>query len=60
MTESVLWVSLPWATFGLVVQHGQVVAAAPIARYAEGWSRERAEAYFASRGAVIEDVVQEA
>jgi hypothetical protein len=51
---TVLWVSLPWATFGLVCRRGQVVEAAPIARYAIGWSIDQAVTYFASRGAEME------
>lgn len=53
MTESVLWVSLPWATFGLVVRDGRVAEAAPIARYAVGWKVKRAVDYFTGRGAVV-------
>ena len=50
----ILWVRLPWATFGLVCRRGYVVEAAPIARYAIGWSVEQAVIYFASRGADLE------
>jgi hypothetical protein len=51
--DAIVWVSLPWAAFGLVVHDGYVVEAAPIARYAIGWSVDQATAYFASRGGEI-------
>jgi hypothetical protein len=50
--SGLLWVSLPHATFGLVVLDGMVVEAAPIARYALGWSLGRAVGYFGRRGRV--------
>lgn len=55
--SELIWVHLPWATFGLVVTDDTVTTAAPIARYAEGWSRDRAVSYFTSRGAEIQSVV---
>jgi len=52
----VIQVSLPHATFGLVVHDGWVVDAAPIARWAIG-KRERYVAdYFRRRGARFERV----
>lgn len=54
--EELIWVHLPWATFGLVVRDDHVTATAPIARYAEGWTRDRALSYFTSRGAEIQRV----
>jgi hypothetical protein len=53
--DRVIWVHLPWATFGLVARDGIVVQAAPVARYAEGWTVERALRYFAGRGATIQE-----
>ena len=53
MTESILVVELPFATFGLVIVNGHVVDAAPIARYAVGWKVKRAVDYFTRRGAVV-------
>jgi hypothetical protein len=52
---TVLWISLPWATFGLVCRRGRIVGSAPIARYAIGWTVDEAMTYFASRGAEIEE-----
>lgn len=46
-----VWVSLPWATFGLEVQDGHVVDAAPIARWAIGKPEADVAAYYRRRGA---------
>lgn len=47
-------VSLPWATFGLRVEHGTVVDAAPIARWAIGKPERDVAAYFRRRGATFD------
>lgn len=48
-----IWVSLPYATFGLRVDGGVVVEAAPIARWAVGLPEARVAAYFRKKGAVF-------
>lgn len=49
-----VWVSLPYATFGVAVQAGTVVAAAPIARWAIGKDESYVAAYFRRKGAVFQ------
>lgn len=51
MTERLIWVSLPWATFGLAVSDGLVADAPPIARWALGRSEHEVAAYYQARGA---------
>jgi hypothetical protein len=46
-----IWVSLPWATFGVAVQGGRVVDAAPIARWAIGKDERAVADYYRRRGA---------
>lgn len=46
-----LWVSLPWATFGIAAHDGRVVDAAPIARWAIGKPADQVAAYYRRRGA---------
>lgn len=46
-------VSLPFATFALIVDRGVVTDAAPIARYTVGWEARRADEYFTRRGARV-------
>jgi hypothetical protein len=48
-----VWVSLPWATFGLAVRDGVVVDAAPIARWTIGKPELDVAAYWRRRGAVF-------
>lgn len=48
-----IWVSLPWATFGVAVADGRVVDAAPIARWAIGKPEAQVAAYFRRKGARI-------
>jgi hypothetical protein len=51
---ALLWVSLPFATFGLVISSSlQVVDSPPIARYTLGWNARDAWRYFAGRGAQV-------
>jgi hypothetical protein len=49
--ERWIWVSLPHATFAVVVQGGRVVDAAPIARWAVGKSERQVADYFRRKGA---------
>ena len=51
--ERWIWVSLPWATFGLVVSGGRVMDAAPIARKSIGRDEREVAAYYRSRGATF-------
>lgn len=44
--------------FGLVVDGERVTAAAPIARYAVGWTAIRAVRYFVGRGCRVELVAR--
>jgi Domain of unknown function (DUF4326) len=46
-----IWVSLPYATFGLAVEGGVVVAAPPIARWAVGRPEREVAGYYRRRGA---------
>lgn len=46
-----IWVSLPHATFGLAVEGGRVVDAAPIARWAVGRPELEVADYYRRRGA---------
>lgn len=56
--DQTLWISLRGVTFGLVARNNVIVQTAPVARYAEGWTLDRAIAYFTSRGAAIEVAVR--
>lgn len=46
-------VELPWATFGLRVEAGVVVEAAPIARWAVGRDERRVANYYRRKGATF-------
>ena len=46
-----VWVSLPYATFGIEVRDGRVVDAAPIARWAIGKSEQYVANYYRRKGA---------
>lgn len=48
-----VWVSLPYATFGIAVEGGRVRDAAPIARWAIGKDERVVAAYFRRRGATF-------
>lgn len=43
-----------YACFGIVVEAGRVILAAPIARWARGKPWEGVRAYYERRGAVVE------
>lgn len=49
-------VVLPWAVFGLIVEDGIVVEAAPIAAWATGKSAREVLAYYKGRGARLERI----
>ena len=48
-----VWVSLPWATFGIAVNDGVVVDAAPIARWTVGKPERVVADYYRRKGAVF-------
>lgn len=48
-----VWVSLPWATFGLAVHDGRIVDAAPIARWSIGKHERDVADYYRRRGATF-------
>lgn len=50
-------VSLPWATFGLRVEGGYVVEAAPIARWTVGKDETVVANHYRRRGAVFTRLV---
>jgi hypothetical protein len=56
VTGRCIWVSLPYATFGLFSHDGKIIAAAPIAGWTVGRSERDVAAYFRRRGAVFRDV----
>lgn len=49
-----IWVSLPRATFALIVKDGRVVDAAPYGRRYLGWDERRAAAALKRAGAVLQ------
>ena len=51
MSERWVWVSLPYATFGIAAENGVVVDAAPIARWAVGKQERFVADYFRRKGA---------
>lgn len=51
-----IWVSLPYATFGIAVENGVVVEAAPIARKSVGRPEREVAAYYRRQGAVFRDL----
>lgn len=48
-----IWVSLPYATFAVVVRDGVVVDAAPIARWAIGKPEEKVATFYRRKGATF-------
>jgi hypothetical protein len=53
VTKRWIWVSLPYATFGIAVAEGVVTDAPPIANWAIGRDEQSVAAYFRRRGAKI-------
>jgi hypothetical protein len=51
--ETLYWVRLPYATFGLVVLDGIVVAAAPIARRNIGRPIDKVVQYYQKKSAKV-------
>ena len=49
-----VWVSLDYATFGVCVEHGVIVDAAPIARWTIGKPERHVADYYRRRGARFE------
>lgn len=54
MTKRWIWVSLPYATFGIAVADGVVVGAPPIAKWVLGRDEREVAGYFRRRGAKIQ------
>lgn len=52
-TGKLVQVSLPYATFGLVIRDGRVSAAPPVARWAAGKHEAEVAGYYRRRGAVL-------
>lgn len=48
-----IWVSLPHATFGLIVNGGRIIDAAPIARWTVGRDEREIAAYYRRKGAQL-------
>jgi hypothetical protein len=48
-----LWVSLPYATFGVGFQGGRAVEAAPIAAWTLGKSERHVVSYYERKGATL-------
>ncbi|MET8864657.1 hypothetical protein ABZW11_17105 [Nonomuraea sp. NPDC004580] len=53
MNERWVWVSMPHATFAVVVRDGRVSDAAPIARWAVGKPERQVADYFRRKGATF-------
>lgn len=53
-TKRWIWVSLPYATFGIAVADGVVVEAPPIAKWAVGRDERGVAGYYRRRGAKIQ------
>ena len=51
-----IWVSLPWAAFGLIARDGVVCDAPPIARWCIGKQLKGVLAYYRKRGADIREI----
>jgi len=51
-----IWVSLDYATFGIVTENGRVTKAPPIARWAVGRDEREVAAFYRRKGAVFRDV----
>lgn len=54
-----VWVSLRWATFGVRVEGGRVVDAAPIASWCVGRGEAWVADYWRRRGAVFVRIIPE-
>lgn len=55
-----IYVSLPYATFGLITRDGRVAEAPPIAKWATGRNVKDVVSYYRNKGAKISDDSQEA
>ena len=53
VTGRLIWVSLPYATFGLITGGGVVTDAAPVAGWAVGKDERQVAAYYRRKGAVF-------
>jgi hypothetical protein len=50
-----IWVSLPYATFGILTSAGRVIDAPPIARWAIGKNERYVADYYRHKGAEFRD-----
>lgn len=48
-----IWISLPFATFGIITRDGKIIDAAPIAKWTIGRDEQEITDYFRSRGATL-------
>jgi hypothetical protein len=51
MTEQLVYVSLPYATYGIIVKDGKVIDTAPLARWMIGQSTKKVRKWLDSKGA---------
>jgi hypothetical protein len=54
--ESLYWISLSYATFGIVVRGLKVIKAAPIAQWTVGKKLDYVLSYYQNKGAIIRKV----
>lgn len=52
MVLKIIWVSLPYATYGIEVENGKVIDAAPIARWMIGKDTRFIREWIAAKGGV--------
>ena len=52
-----IWVSLPYATFALVVESGRIVMAPPIAAWTIGKIEGQVADYYRARGATFREIM---
>ena len=48
-----LWISLPYATYGIEIENGRVTKAAPIARWMVGETEAEVARWLMKKGAVV-------
>lgn len=59
MKRVLYYISLPYATFGLVVEKGIVIEAAPIAKWTLNKQIDVVEKYYLKKNAVVQYIVLE-
>ena len=58
--KKTIWVSLPYATFGLITKDGRVIEAPPIARWTTGKKTEEVIAYYRQKGGTVSQLAPRA